>query len=155
MQERRGWSYLAAGVLAFVTLGVFYVLQYYGPESVVRRLHTVGLSMDQYVDARIPFQPSLLNRKDRNELAESTTASAPQDLAFLMDNVIRPIGVLNGNYQIARIDYQHSDQVTLAVLYRYPFQPPAAMVWIVTLDNGNWKVNVAQTVNTIREMRGH
>lgn len=148
-------AFIPAGLLALVTLGVFYVTQNYGPESAVRRFHTVGLHANSVFNAGQPFNYQLLQPYDLLELAEVTSPSVRDpNVARLMDDWVRPVGLYNARYEIARIDYIHPDQATVAVIYNYPMHPPSAMVWIATLKNNTWKVEVDLTAKIVREMGG-
>jgi len=54
-------SVVAAGLLSAVTLGTFYLLRNYGPESTVQRFHTAALAADQAELAKLTLKPDSPN----------------------------------------------------------------------------------------------
>jgi len=171
MVASRRWSYLVASLLALITLFVFYVLQNYGPESAVRRFHSIGLSALDDQDPRYPVQYAMLSRGAKRELGEITTGkSVVESTTFLLQAIVRPLELSRGSYRIARIDYQEPNQVTVAVLYELPVRQlfrdaegnqsmrelgnqTRVMVWIVNSgDDGQWRINSYQTEKVFHEM---
>lgn len=160
MQTNRRWSYCAAAVLALVTLSVFRVLRYYGPESAVRRFISVGMRIDSELGPGQGADLSVLSNQFRRELADvSLDAPTGPYNQYLINFAVRPMAAL-GRYEIARIDYQQPDQVTVAVVFLRPNgspkqSTPDARVWIVDLSqDGIWRINAKQTVQVTQEMLG-
>lgn len=126
---------VAATVLAILTLGMFYVLQDYGPASSIRRFHAA------------------LAEKNLGELQAVTidkidTPDAVRFLHFLYPAVKDKIP-----YTVAREDGT-SKQVEAAVVYSLPNGQRSAMIWVVVRDRKIWKVDISKTLTLVESSRG-
>lgn len=132
---RRIWGYAAASVLATITLGVFYVLQDYGPESAIRRYHQAILKQD-----RLDLQRVSVQEID----SENSRLLAREVGGFLAI----------GNYQLVRME-RTPGEVRAGVVYRpRGTQDVFPMIWIVEKKGGVWKVNVDKTLTILRDSLG-
>jgi hypothetical protein len=132
MTKARVPSAVAAGVLAVLTLAVFYVLQDYGPASAIRRFDAALLSNDaagvqQVIDSPI----------------------GDPDLALIVDR-LRPYLTQSSSPEVARIDRQQG-RVRIAVVYPLQNKDRFAMIWVVDKKGPLWKINTKLTAAVIRD----
>ncbi|MGV3614879.1 MAG: hypothetical protein ACO1SV_06050 [Fimbriimonas sp.] len=129
---RRGARIGAAALLATVTLGVFYVLQDYGPESAIRRFHRAVQARDSGELARVTEQPI-----DSPEV---------QELIRWVDQTSR----FGARYQLLRVERQRRE-VYAALDYTAPNGENYATVWVVEKKGETWKVDAVRTVTILRD----
>jgi hypothetical protein len=125
-------SYAAASVLAVITLGVFFRLQDYGPESAIRRFHNDVLNDDSSDLQRVTVQ-SIGDQRVRR-------------LVSLVHNLL----VDGRRYQLVGMD-RTPDQVRAAVIYRIPRREDRAIVWVVERSDGGWRVNADKTITILED----
>lgn len=130
-------SILAAVLLSSLTLGVFYVLQYYGPESALRKFHRAAVNRD--VDELLSV------------IADDSYRENVQFLGSMVENYAR----IGARYQVYKVD-RGNRRVVAEVGYVLPnrqLTPP--ILWIVEKKRGGWKVDVNETVDIMqRKMFG-
>lgn len=128
-------AYVAAALLAAVTLGVFYRLQDYGPESALRRFHS-----------------DVIN-KDTDDLQRVTIEPIESANAFNLERFVYGIMHAGARYELVRMD-RSPDQVRAAVIYRVPNSPKdVAMIWVVERTPQGWRVNADKTVTIIHDFQ--
>lgn len=131
----RGWGYAAAATLSLLTLGVFYVLQDYGPESAIRRFHDAVLKRDPVELQRVT---------DEDVRSQSVQQLITQVGAFMR----------SGSYQLLRME-RSATQVQAAVVYRARGSRDVfPMIWVVEKRGGLWKVNADKTMTILRDNLG-
>lgn len=129
MPIRREPRLVAAFTLAAVTLGVFAMLQNYGPESAVRRFHHGVVT------------------NDPKEIEQVVTQSVNSSAVTELVNYVR--GAMNaaGGYRVARVD-RGGKQVDILTIYG----DRAAVVWVVTLESGRWRIDPFYTLQGMRKL---
>lgn len=128
-------SYLAAIVLAAVTLGVFFALRYYGPESAVRRFH----------------RASLLD--DRAELQRVTRQPIDSQNVQILRAQVREAARMRAYIQMRSVDRQPS-RVVVEAVYLVP-RGGNTIFWVVRKRDGLWQVDAIDTLRLIEQlMRG-
>jgi hypothetical protein len=132
---RRIWEYLAAGVLALLTIAVFYSLQDYGPESAIRRFHAAIVRGDREELQRVTEQ-----KLDSQNVARL----AVQVQAFMQEGF---------RYQLLRMQRSPS-QVRAAVVYTAPDHQVFPMIWVVEKTGRVWKVDADKTATIMRDSLG-
>ena len=126
MSANGKWSsVLAAFLLSAITLGTFFVLRSYGPESAIQRFHSSALAMDQRDLSRVT---------DRNVLAlvSYVRAAAEKGAHPVVKNVDRKPG-----------------EVTIWISYTLPSGEELQPIgWVAQrgLDSV-WRVNAALTLS--------
>jgi hypothetical protein len=136
MERRRPslWASGAAAALALVTVGVFYRLQDYGPESAIRRFHT-----------------DVMNH-NRADLQRVTLQQIDTDRAvFLEQRIVQGFLGQGATYQLLRMD-RSPDQVRAAVVYRTKDGENWPFIWVVEKTDRNWRVNVDKTVTVAQDL---
>jgi len=131
----RLWRYVAVAVLSLLTLGVFYVLQDYGPESAIRRFH----------DAIVRGDGVELQRVTMEDIRSPNVRLLARDV----NNFLR-----NGAYQLVRMERSQT-QVKAAVVYRAKGSSELfPMIWVVEKQGSIWKVNADKTLTILRDNLG-
>ncbi len=147
------WSYFSSTVLAFLVLFVFWALQNYGPESTVRRFHTVVARICSYVPSSQPYHPRLLKQQDLLEIAQLTGgAQGSPELAALIDGIIRPSIYLKKTRTYPRTDYKTSRNTLVVVVYRLPNGREDAAVFVIDKPDQSWKINAKDTALLLRSL---
>ena len=121
---------LAAGVLAALTLGAFYILQDYGPVSAVRRFHTALARKDLAAIQQVVEEP----------VKDESVQYLFSELAPKLQEGVQP--------QLARTDRQ-GDQDDVVVVYNLPEGSALAIVWIVDRRGSLWKINARLTAEAL------
>ncbi len=157
-RRSRALSYLSAGLLAAVTLFVFFVLQNYGPESAVRRFHAAVSRVKVSPDGRYDMPYSAAEELQRVTMQRIGTASVGYLVRFTSERF-----AAGGTFQIVRVERgtENSNQMLAAVVYRIPGYLPDAAIWVVEqprdgegMRSSDWKVNADGTANAIRDHLG-
>lgn len=128
-------NYGAAAVLALITLGVFAVLQDYGPESAIRRFHAAVMQDD-------PIE--LQSVTEQNVRTPAVRELAVQVRSFLS----------TGSYQLLRMERSPA-QVRAAVVYTSrTTHEQFPMIWIVEQRNHVWRVDANKTLTILHDSLG-
>jgi hypothetical protein len=123
-------SYIAAGVLAALTLFVFYTFRDYGPASAVRRFHDDLIS------------------HDFNDLQRVTIGPLESRPVVEMARWLFKIDSSDAHSRIAATQMIHPDEASVITVFQFPDQESKFMVWIVRKEpNQPWKVDPNLTVN--------
>lgn len=123
---------LAACILAVLTLGAFFILQDYGPDSAVRRFHEA------------------LRRGDPAELQQVVDEPISDQTVQYVCAFVKPLLQEGDQIQLARTDRQ-GDQDDVVVVYRRPNGQTLAIVWIVDRRASIWKINARLTAEALAE----
>jgi hypothetical protein len=134
-RERRLAAPITAAILALVTLGIFFVLQHYGPESAVRRFHQGALNGNDRELALVTFQ----DLRDPN-------------VVFLRRMVVDWVRT-GGQVRIGRIERLNTRTAIAEVGYIYP-RGIRVVHWAVERRPEGWVVNAEETVNRFRRFMG-
>jgi hypothetical protein len=149
-------SYLAAAGLAGLTIFVFWAFQNYGPESSVRRLHTVVSRFCSYVPPEMPYDPSLLRREDALEL-ESVLLDpiGSRGTRIMIDFLVRPAIYGNARFSIYKTDYPSPRTAVTAALYSPPMGGiPTTGIFVVQKPVRSWRINARRTVELAPQLPG-
>jgi hypothetical protein len=154
VREKTGpWSYLSAAALASLTLFVFWALQNYGPESTVRRFHTVVSRICTYLPPDQPYDPRFLKPQDLAELAALTgNAQNTESLASLIDGITRPMIYAKTSYSIPLTDYKTNRQTLVVVMYRSPAGGQNSAVFVVGKPKRTWIIDSKWTALLLRSL---
>ena len=146
---KRLWSYLAAGVLAVITLSVFYILRDFGPESTIREFHRAAEQICSYEPQSVPFRPAIVRLDQSLELVRivSPPDLANEHLGFIIDSVRNEI-YHGAQVDIVRVDYKSPSLAIVATQYSFPDGKLGFGVWIVQLDHGHWRIDIERTYAT-------
>ena len=125
----KGW--VSGAVLAGLTLGIFYVLQDYGPESAIRRFHRA-----------ISSQPVNVQ-----ELAQVTQQEVGQGVVSQLVQTVLAIDPTAQRYQLRRMD-RSPRQVRAEVAYLTPPGYVVVLPWVVRKTPGSesWRVDAVETL---------
>ena len=126
---------VAAVLLAAVTLGVFSVLQDYGPESAIRRFHHAVQVGDL----------NELQRVTKQDLREGS----PAKLTAWVSNIIHA----GARYRLLRVERQPTE-VYAALEYVLPNGESYPTVWIVEKERtagSSWKVDAKLTYQVLQD----
>jgi hypothetical protein len=115
------YSYVAAAVLALVTLFTFYVFRDFGPQSVLRQFH-IDAARGDYTDIR------------RRSLNPESAATAD------MIRFVRQLVQQNASFEIVGMRRQ-GKLMLVFVEYRLPNGLAQGMVWYVRQTNTDWRVD--------------
>lgn len=129
--------WVAAGLLALLTLFVFFTLQHYGPESAIRRFHRGAM------------------RRDRAELAEVTLQSPDHPAARLLAVFVLRSVAPGVRREFGSV-YREPRHAEVEVIYRHPAGVSVASVWIVRKPerHGRWLVDAERTLRLWRQAAG-
>lgn len=121
------YSYLAAAVLAVVTVFTFYVFQDFGPQSVIRRFHRDAV------------------RADANDINAITTegwnAPETQWTVRFVQSLVGP----NASYEIVRVARVRGE-VLAFVQYRLPSGEALWIAWHVRQGPNDWRIDCRRTL---------
>jgi len=134
-RSRRTWAYVAAGTLAFVTLGTFSLLQSSGPESTLRSFHAA------------------LERRDVRELQRVTKQDLRTQNAQILMRQVNTYLRSGANYQLVRMERQPR-LVRAAVVYTLPAGDQIGMIWVVEKPNSVWQIDADRTATILRDSLG-
>ena len=128
--RRTALIFLPAAVLAGLVLYVFASLQYYGPESAVRRFHEAILRGDGSEFEEVTLRPTSFQQDTEMVLMQRSISS-----------------VLNLGYRVRLQELQREPgKVTVTVYYYTPDGMPAAnRPYVAVKTSTGWKVDVHQT----------
>lgn len=124
------YSYLAAAVLAVVTVFTFYVFRDFGPQSVLRKFHIDVVRQDW---ADIPLIAT--------EGVDSPATK--QMIAFVQDLARR-----NASFEIVRMQRQGNHMLT-GVEYRLPNGLGVGVVWYIRQTERDWRVDTGATARQL------
>jgi hypothetical protein len=138
MLDTRIGSYAAAGLVASLTLAVFYQLRDYGPESALRKFQMAAIS------------------GDREGLQRVCKQGASSQSVQILQNTLRQfnstgarvrMGMLTRETRIDKVDGQdvRIRSVVAEVRYYMPGRVEA-IHWVVDLGPAGWMVNAEETV---------
>jgi hypothetical protein len=149
------WSILSSLSLTVLTLFVFWAFQNYGPESALRRFHSVLARVNTYVPPTVPFSGEALEPIDRYELASlsSDPLNSPSE-RWLIDGLVRAALYSQAKVSIQRLVFRSSREAVAVVLYEFPKGTKGAAVFVLTKANRAWVVNASQTRELFRDMSG-
>lgn len=126
-------AWLASGLLAVLTLSVFWVLQYYGPESAIRRFHVATLS------------------GDLDELQQVTAEDVGNPAVLALREKVYVIANAGGTFELGRMGLD-GRSVAAEVRYRVPRLGILVTVWLVQkpANDSHWKINATRTLANFR-----
>lgn len=128
-------AWVAASLLAVLTLGVFLPLQNSGPESVIRRFHMASLS------------------RDDSELQRLTLQDIRSPEVVQLRGIVYEIARAGGTFQLGRV-LRKPRLVQAEVLYSVPGLGTAVSGWVVQkpAPQTRWKINAAATLSIFRQL---
>ncbi|MCO5297764.1 MAG: hypothetical protein M9921_12985 [Fimbriimonadaceae bacterium] len=128
-------AWIASGLLAVLTLSVFWVLQYYGPESAIRRFHVATLS------------------GDLAELQQVTSEDVGDPAVLSLREKVYLIAKAGGTFELGRMGLD-GRSVTAEVRYRIPRLGILVTVWLVQKppSDNHWKINATRTLANFRAL---
>ena len=118
--------YVAAGLLASLTIRVFFELQDYGPESAIRRF-SESISHDNLSELEAVTVTKELSSKEKAMVARLANW--------------HHLGV---SMQVGRIERTGTES-RAAVVFSYPSGNSWGTVWVVQRSGKEWRVNVNKT----------
>lgn len=119
------YSYLAAVVLALVTLFTFYVFRDFGPQSALRQFH-IDAARGDYTDLRrLTLQPD---------------DAATRNMVAFVQALVRQ----NASFEIVGMKRQGKAMLVF-VEYRLPNGLAQGMVWYVQQTSSDWRVDCYTT----------
>jgi len=130
-------SYIAAGVLAVVTLSTFYMLQDYGPASAIRRFHQGVAKEDLSVVQGAIIQP-----------VESPSVGRVVERVQSLIQMESP-RVAGTERDLSR--RSGPPKVRVVLVYRDIDGSPFPIVWVVEKPSRVWKINVDKTETIIND----
>jgi len=121
--------YVAAGVLAVITLLVFFTLRDYGPQSAVRRFNTD------------------IHNHDYTDLQNVTTSDVHKDPnVALLDKALRDLDSLGASSRIVTTDMVSIDKATVLSVFDMT-DHHQFFVWVTRKEpNQGWKIDPEQTI---------
>ena len=129
-------SCVAAGLLAVLTLFVFFTFQNYGPVSAVRRFHD---------DVR---------NKDITDLQRVTVGSLENPQVGELAKALLTFDSLNATSKIAAVQMLQSDEAAVITVYEMQDNRVLHLVWIVRKEpNQPWRIDPALTLKAIMSLR--
>jgi hypothetical protein len=158
-----GWSsYVTASVLAAGVLFVFWVFQYYGPQSAVRRYQVLVSNISSYLpdeeqlsDGRAPGESwALVTARDLAELDRLTLEPLDDPSTVRLLDLVRPYAYARARYDIPRVDYPNPSKALAVTVYQVPGYRPNAMVYVVQREGTTWKINSSETLQVLRDLLG-
>ena len=132
------YSYVAAAVLALITLVTFFRFQDFGPQSVIRRFHIAAASGD------LP------------EAGTLTTEAVTSPFTREMIGIVTDLVSSNASYEVASIQRSHGE-VLVAVEYRVPSPigiRVIPIVWHVRQMQNEWRIDCPATLAQLRQQVG-
>jgi len=130
-QRSRRSAIVAASVLATVTLGLFYVLQYQGPESVVWRF--VGKVSERSAPGVAPLLVE--------PIGDPYAAAQVRLVSSILGSGGR-MSVISAR--------QLGAQAEVKTIFRFPSGQTAGLRWYLRKDNARWRVDATATVDGMR-----
>ncbi len=124
------YSFLAAAILAAITLVTFAVFQDYGPQSAIRRFHRAVLRKD--------------GAEANQLLAGGLNSPEGQALVNFVDEIARS----SNSYEIVGMRRDRG-AVVASVEYHMPNGMAASRVWYVRKQGGEWKIDAFNTLTGI------
>lgn len=118
-------SYVAASILAAITLTTFYVLKGYGPEKAIARFRAATLSGDQREIILVTLQPPGSSSVQELEREVFETAQAP--------------------FEVLQV-YRSPHEVVIPIEYGLP-SGPRVIRWVVDENESTgWQINADKTL---------
>jgi len=134
--------YIAAAIVASLTIRVFYELQDYGPESVIRRFYNaVGNLKTPLTDGEI------------NDLQKVTTDRLMGRAQAKMIERLREWDAKGATMEVMKVD-SNGTEARAAVVFDFPKGTPMTMVWVVERRNNVWLVDVNKTATILSDQFG-
>lgn len=127
-------SLAAAGVLAALTLVVFYLLQNFGPESAIRRFHHGA------------------GRGDLSEMARATLEDPSSDSFRFLAEIVREYGRRGAQVRLGHVE-RGLGRAIATVDYVMPADY-YTMIWVVDKKPAGWFVNTTETVRVLAGSMG-
>ena len=134
--HRRLLAIVSAAVLASLTVGVFYQLQDYGPESAIRRFNELSIN-------------------DNDEGLKTVIADNAQlHSIFFLKQKLKEWYQDGATMQLAQME-RSENEVRAAVLFTIPAEPDYplgtqwAMIWVVVRRGKSWLVDVNKTATIL------
>ncbi|MFY9233571.1 MAG: hypothetical protein WAO58_03835 [Fimbriimonadaceae bacterium] len=126
-----GWA--AAALLGALTLAVFFILQNYGPESAVRRLHEAILRQDPGVFSQVVQEP---------------LGSEPSQAVAAI--LVRLVPAAD-SYKLVTMDRQVSE-ARLGMAYLRRGRLIGSILWVVDKRGSRtWRINATKTIALMQE----
>lgn len=121
------YSYVAAAVLAVLTLFTFYVFRDFGPQSVLRKFH-IDIARQDW--------------KDLEYVTLDPNSPATKELVSFVQQAVR----VNASFEIVGVKRQ--GKVMLVVVeYRVPnSRVPDNWTWVVRQTSSDWRVDCEATL---------
>lgn len=130
-QRSRRSAVVAATVLASVTLLLFSVLQYQGPESVVYRL--------------------VSQIHQRNAAGVAPLLVEPLGSPYADANIRLVSSILAGRGRMVVVDARQTrTRAEVRTVFRFPSGQTAGLVWYLRKDQQRWRVDSTTTMNALR-----
>lgn len=133
--RRPSYSYLAAGVLALITLFVFWTLRDYGPQSTLRRFNQALFSQDAQALAQVIDEP--INSPKVTRLVWALKTLGVADIP-----------------RIARMDETQPNEVTAALYYHNVYGGVIGAVFIVRKSGHAWHIDVEKSLAALNRTYG-
>lgn len=126
-------AWIACALLAVLTLAVFATLQYYGPESALRRFHVATLS------------------GDLRELQRVTAEDVGSPVVLALREKVYLIAKAGGTFEIGQMGLE-GRSVRAEVRYRVPRLGILVTVWLVEkpASTNRWEINATHTLANFR-----
>lgn len=121
-------AWLASGLLGVLTLGVFFLLQYAGPESTIRRFHMAAAG-------------------DKLELVDRMVVEEAQSpIVAELRLTVRDLARAGGTFQIGEVKFEKLT-ATANVIYQFR-QGTAVTEWVAEKKDGEngWRINAHATL---------
>lgn len=137
MKRRGGFAtqaVLASALLSLLTLGVFFLLQDYGPESAVRRFHQAALADNDRELQRVTDQ--------------SIRSSSVKQLREFVSGLLTS----GAKIQIGRVE--RSPSQVLAEFRYYRRDGVYILIWYVKKTKSGWAVDAERTLTSFQHFMG-
>jgi len=125
---------IPAAILGALTVGVFYVLRDFGPESALRKFHFAAIS------------------RDLEALDDVCDSAADPDATRYLVTELQSAARRGARYEVGKV-VRKGDQAVATVIYRYPGQGiEIPTLWVVEKKDSRWRVNPHLTMTQTRNM---
>jgi len=143
---------IAGGVLALVTLVTFAVLQFYGPESVVRQFHRVVIAVQPFEEGHQSEWGSVMRLVAGSpNLPESVQQNDVVQLARFVD-WCRGYSFEIRMAEPIKVDGTSRERVFIVYYPPDPRAPRLGRTWIMIKANRRWYVSAHETAEVWRQM---
>lgn len=117
----------AAALLGILTLGVFYVLQDYGPESSLRKFHRAAVN------------------RNLREISEVIAKGSNPESVRVLAKMVYDYAHAGARYQLLHVKRENK-RVVAEVAYVLPGRPVVfPVLWVVEKEPDGWKVDINET----------